>query len=79
MQSNFYSLMYDAGSDGDSLTEQAGPTFTDQLQSLQYANERLRTIVAELILKNETLRSKLSHHGLSEALQASFYNLDSLK
>jgi len=66
MQSNFYSLMYDASSDVDSSTEQTPPVLTDQLQSLKYTNERLCTIVAELILKNEALRSKLSHQGSYE-------------
>ena len=72
MQSNFYSLMYDAASDGGRLKGHAGSVSMDQLQSLQLANDRLRTIIAELLLKNEVLRSKLSHQGSSEAREASF-------
>ena len=79
MQKTFYSLMYDAGSDGGQLKGHSDSLSIDQLQSLQFANERLRTIVAELLLKNEALRSKLSHQGSSETLQASFHNLESLK
>jgi hypothetical protein len=72
MQNNFYSLMYDAGSDAGRLTDHAGSGPLDHLQSLQYANDRLLEIVAELLLKNEALRSKLAHYGSPEMLQTSF-------
>jgi hypothetical protein len=79
MQNHFYSLMDDVRSDGDRLEGHAGSVSVDQLQSLRNANERLRTIVAELLLKNEALRSKLAHYGSSELLHAAFQDLDRLK
>ena len=79
MQNNFGSLMHDAGSNGGRLKGHAGSVSIDHLQSLRHANERLRTIVAELLLKNEALRSKLAHHGSSDMLRASFHDLDPSK
>jgi hypothetical protein len=79
MQNNFRLLMFDAGSDGSRLKRHAGSVFIDHLQSLQHANEWLRTIVAELLHKNQALRSKLAHHGSPEMLQGSSHGLDPLK
>jgi hypothetical protein len=50
--------LHGAGSGKDGSKTEA--VSIEQLQSLEHANARLRTLVAELLLKNQTLRWKLA-------------------
>ena len=62
MHTDSFSLMHGGGS----LSDRAATpdTFSiAHLQSLQQTNERLRALVAELLLKNQTLRWRLADHG----------------
>jgi hypothetical protein len=68
--------MYGAGFDGD-RSKADGAASLDQLLVLQQTNERLRAIVAELLLKNQALRWKLADSGSSEILQTSLNESDS--
>jgi hypothetical protein len=59
MQNESCSLMHAATSSAESKSD-LRPISTDHLQSLQQDNARLRTIVAELLLKNQALRWQLA-------------------
>ena len=59
MQNESYSLMHGADSGGDRAMPNALSVSTDLLQQLQQDNARLPTVVAHLLLKNQTLRWQL--------------------
>ena len=59
MQNEPHSLMQGANSGEDKAKSIAWSVPTDMLRQLQQDNARLRTIVAQLLLKNQTLRWQL--------------------
>jgi hypothetical protein len=68
MKNESHSLMHGADFGGDNAKTRTWSVATEQLEQLQLDNARLRAIVAELLLKNQTLRWQMNDHQSLEML-----------